>query len=362
MVNDRFIELLSKKLADEISPEELLEFNYLLGADDHLQRYHLLKDYWVSGEEEHANTGQLFNKLRAAINEAEPPAQIVDYIDNNKKKIGRIYSLGAVAALLLAFLSFGIYKYIIKSGFQSGKSTLELTETPSREKSKITLSDGTVVTLNSETTLKYPMDFSGKTREVYLNGEAFFDVAKDHEHPFIVHTGKMSIRVLGTAFNVKSYQNDVTSETTLIRGAIEVTLSDRPSDRIILKPNDKLVLKNTVPKKHIRSRRIVPYLRDDSTGTSYALTNLTYFKANDTTVVETSWVNNKLLFKDEDFGELANKMERWYGVKIKFKNEEVKDYRFTGVFENESVSQALSALQLIEQFSYKIKKETIYIY
>src|ERR1019366_6846207 len=110
-------------------------------------------------------------------------------------------------------------------------------KSPSRVKSKIVLSDGSVVTLNSETTLRYPAEFNGQTREVYLDGEAFFDVAKDHKHPFIVHAGKMNVRVLGTAFNIKSYANDATSETTLIRGAIEVTMSDRPSDRIILKPN-----------------------------------------------------------------------------------------------------------------------------
>jgi ferric-dicitrate binding protein FerR (iron transport regulator) len=96
--------------------------------------------------------------------------------------------------------------------------------------------------------------------------------------------------------------------------------------------------------------------------TKYALTNLTYFKSNDTTIVETSWVGNKLVFKDENFGELANQMERWYGVKIKFKNDNLKDYHFTGIFEKESVLQAMSALQMIEPFHYKVKNESVYIY
>jgi ferric-dicitrate binding protein FerR (iron transport regulator) len=103
-------------------------------------------------------------------------------------------------------------------------------------------------------------------------------------------------------------------------------------------------------------------MRSDTVYTNYALTTLTHFKSNDTTVVETSWVNNKLIFKDQEFKEIANQMERWYGVKIKFRNDNVKDYRFTGVFENENVMQALDALKLIESFSYKYKDETVYIY
>ncbi|HWZ04919.1 MAG TPA: FecR domain-containing protein, partial [Mucilaginibacter sp.] len=208
---------------------------------------------------------------------------------------------------------------------------------------------------------RYPPVFNGQTREVYLNGEAFFDVFKDHQHPFIVHAGKMNVKVLGTAFNIKSYANESRSETTLIRGAIEVTMSDRPSDRIILKPNEKLILNNTTIQKRGVTGNLTA-MRTDTVYSNYALTNLTHLKSNDTTVVETSWVNNKLIFKDQAFNEIANQMERWYGVKIAFRNESVKDYRFTGVFENESVIQALDALKLIENFNYKYKNETISIY
>jgi ferric-dicitrate binding protein FerR (iron transport regulator) len=269
---------------------------------------------------------------------------------------------GMAALLFLAAGSFAYYYYSSQHTLQAkGTRNIAVTKTPSRSKYKINLSDGSVVTLNSESVLKYPVSFSGPTREVYLNGEAFFNVTKDHTHPFIVHAGKMNIKVLGTAFNVKSYANDKNMETTLIRGAIEVTLSDRPSDRIILKPNEKLILNNSDLKRRQRSSESLAS-SSETNNINYSLTNLTHFRANDTTIVETSWVNNELVFKDEVFTDLANQMERWYGIKIKFKDTDAKDYRFTGVFVKENVIEAMNALKMIEPFNYKYKNETIYIY
>ncbi len=359
MVEERFIELLAKKLSDEVDTAELEELNFLLANnEDCKQQYKFFNNYWIQDQEQYSNSDKMFQRIKSKI---EIPVE-TDAIEIESEKPRQIPIFWrSIAAVLLLGVCFSIFYYYPHNANATPVANLQATKTPSRSKSRITLSDGSVVTLNSETVLKYPVSFEGPTREVYLNGEAFFDVAKDHKHPFIVHAGKMSIKVLGTAFNVKSYSNDKQSETTLIRGAIEVTLADRPSDVIILKPHDKLVLKSTTFKKYSRNKHLTVAI-PDSVNTNYALTNLTYLKSNDTTIVETSWVNNRLVFKDESFDVLANQMERWYGVKIKFKNSEVKDYRFTGVFEKESVTQALDALEMIDIFSYKLKNETVYIY
>lgn len=363
MVNDRFIELLTKKLSDEISEREEDELKYILVNDEECRKqYNFFKNYWAQGQEQYSNNDVMFRRIKSKIGIVEEDGVIVP---DGFKKIS-VFWRGVAAALLagVCFVAFYYSNYYNAASKKNPVAKLEVTKTPSRVKSKITLSDGTVITLNSETTLKYPPVFSGQTREVYLDGEAFFDVFKDHKHPFIVHAGKMNVKVLGTAFNIKSYASESRSETTLIRGAIEVTLADRPSDRIFLKPNEKLILnntKNTVMAKRGAYNNLIS-MRSDTVYTNYALTTLTHFKSNDTTVVETSWVNNKLIFKDQEFKEIANQMERWYGVKIKFRNDNVKDYRFTGVFENENVMQALDALKLIESFSYKYKDETVYIY
>jgi transmembrane sensor len=358
MVNERFIELLAKKLSDEIDESEADELKYILTNDEEcLQQHNLFKTYWVQDQEQFSNGEMMFRQIKSRIG-------ITEDIEDKEVKLRGIYRISlfwrSIAAVLLVGICLSVFYYRYASKTKS-VTNLEVTKTPSRSKSKIYLTDGSVVTLNSETVLRYPSSFDGPTREVYLNGEAFFNVAKDHKHPFIVHAGKMSIRVLGTAFNVKSYSSESQSETTLIRGAIEVTLSDRPSDRIILKPNEKLILNSTTIQQHIANSRSIA-APHDSVLSNYALTNLTHFKLNDTTIVETSWVNNKLVFKDEVFNDLANQMERWYGVKIKFKNESVKDYRFTGIFEKEGLTEALNALKMIEPFNYKYKNDAIYIY
>lgn len=357
MVNDRFIQLLTKKLSDEIDESELAELDYMLINDEECRRQHnFFKAYWAQDQEKYSNEELLFQRIR---NRITIPENLED--TDSKKTSNRKFPLfwrSIAAALMLGIGVFTYYRYAHRTPGNNNEGNIATTKTPSRTKSKIYLSDGSVVTLNSETVLRYPSSFAGPTREVYLNGEAFFNVKKDHAHPFIVHAGKMNIKVLGTSFNVKSYANDKNIETTLIKGAIEVTLSDRPSDRIILKPNEKLVLNNKTFNKPRANSLPAP----EESNTNYALTNLTHLRSNDTTIVETSWVNNELVFKDESFSDLANQMERWYGIKIKFKNSNTKDYRFTGVFVKENIIQALNALKLIEPFNYKYNNETVSIY
>lgn len=358
MVNDRFIQLLTKKLSDEIDESELAELNYMVISDEECRKqYNFFKNYWAQDEEKYSNEELLFQRIKNRITIQED----VDNTDDSKKGWIRRFPFfwrSLAAVLILGLGVFTYYRSVRHASAINKGGNIAVTKTPSRTKSKIYLSDGSVVTLNSETVLRYPSSFDGATREVYLNGEAFFNVKKDHAHPFIVHAGKMNIKVLGTSFNVKSYENDKNIETTLIKGAIEVTLSDRPSDRIILKPNEKLVLNN----KTFKRPRANSLPAAEENNTNYALTNLTHLRSNDTTIVETSWVNNELVFKDEAFSDLANQMERWYGIKIKFKNSNTKDYHFTGVFVKEDIVQALNALKLIEPFNYKYNNETVSIY
>lgn len=353
MLNERFIELLTKKLSEDINESESEELSYKIANDeDCCQQYNFFTNYWVQDQETYSNEELMFQRIKDKISVSNTPED-----DIRKPR----YVWMSIAAVLLLGICVSAYYYLSPDHSKTkAPGTISVTQTPSRSKSKIYLSDGSIVTLNSETVLRYPSSFSGSTREVYLNGEAFFNVAKDHKHPFIVHAGKMNIKVLGTAFNVRSYPNDKNIETTLIRGAIEVTLADRPSDRIILKPNEKLILNNTAFQKQGPNNNLNKPA--EHVNTNYSLTGLTHLKSNDTTIVETSWVNNQLVFKDEAFPDLTNQMERWYGVKFKFKNSDVKDYHFTGLFVKENLIQALNALKMVEPFDYKYKNETVYIY
>jgi transmembrane sensor len=280
---------------------------------------------------------------------------------------GRILRVAASIAGVLV-LGWGSYRLFQPSASQAPLAPIkavagnEVTARPGA-RTKLVLPDGTQVWLNSGSKLNYHGDFNIHDREVTLEGEAFFEVAKDPEHPFIVHADVINIKVLGTAFTVRSYPQDETTETTLLRGAIEVTRQDNPSTlRITLKPNEKLILSrhpSLQPRKDIIPAK--PDVVIAAPAPDIAIAAISN-NIPDSNKVETSWMYNKLVFNGDSFRELAEKMERWYDVKIVFKDESLYKYHFGGVFADETVEKALNALQLTAKFTYSINNNEIELY
>ena len=369
MENDRFVQLFTLKIIEELTEAEREELRVFLNENPSLRdRKEILDKFWKRKRVSTGANVAMFQKLMARI-EAEERLTNDLVISETEKSVISIkhfkrywYAAAATILLSLGVLAFYYNRPLLFDNQQVAVKWFQRTTKPAI-KAIIKLSDGTVVRLNSATTLRYPDSFTGKTREVYLDGEAYFDVHKDHLHPFIIHANKMNVRVLGTSFNVKSYKGEPLSETTLIRGSVEVTLKDRPSDRIILKPNEKLIVQNNIiAKRQPAITAKLSSLNSAGKGTNYSLTNLTYYPNNDKTIVETSWVQNKLVFTDKDFEELSTQLERWYGVQFIFKNDAAKTHRFSGIFEKESLSEALYALKIITPFKYRIANNTVYIY
>lgn len=343
MTDQRFTELLSRKLSDDILADEEQELMLLLAEnEEYKNEYEALNGYFQEETEEPVSLS--FERIKERIQPAAAPVKTI------KRSLMTIYRIAAV--LLLGILSFTAYRF-----FQSKRSTDQLISgslnklsSAGKKQAKIVLTDGTEVILNAESELKYPASFNGETREVYLSGEAFFEVAKDKKHPFIVHTEKMAVKVLGTAFDLKSYKNDPATEATLIHGSIQITLNAEPENKIMLKPEEKFVLTHAAEGKK-------------ETAANYNITPFRYFNAEDkNSLIETSWMNNKLVFKNETFAVLSLNMSRWYGVEFVFKSEKLKQNKFTGIFEKESLTEALKALQLIAPFEYKTEGKTIYLY
>ena len=228
-------------------------------------------------------------------------------------------------------------------------------------KTSVTLPDGTKVWINAGSKLTYGNDFGNTLREVNLTGEAFFDVTHNAEKPFIIHTSKMDIKVLGTEFNVRCYPDEKKIETSLIRGRIEVTLKNKPDKKIYLVPNEKLVLINDdiveMPDSKINRSKEVGIIKVPE---EMIINHLTY-QTIDSSIVETSWVENKLEFVGETFEDVAKKMEKWYSVNITVADENLKQVHLTGSFENETIDQALKALQITTPFIYTNNQHNIII-
>jgi ferric-dicitrate binding protein FerR (iron transport regulator) len=254
----------------------------------------------------------------------------------------------AVAAMFITGLFFTINYFI-----NTPEKTDKYFETAYGEKKNIQLPDGTNVTMNAGSKIRIKDKYGIGTRDIYLEGEAFFEVKHDSIHPFVVHTAAMDVKALGTSFNVKAYREDGTTETSLITGIIEVTLKQNNNSRLLLYPNQKIAWQR-------HKERIVNINTNQAPKTEgvAAMDNLTGSQEglSPADIKEISWKENKLVFDDEEFGNIAKLLERWYGAKITFSDNSLLKYRFTGIFENEDLTKVLDFLKESKNFNYTIER------
>ena len=159
-----------------------------------------------------------------------------------KKKWFPLLTAACIVAVIVTLFTKNVFT---KHTIPKQTTTNEVT-TNNGSKSKLVLPDGSTVWLNADSKLTYEKDFGPAGREVSLEGEAYFDVKKMPGVPFIIHTKVIQVKVVGTAFNVKSYSDEPTTETSLVRGQVEITVNKRPGDKYILLPNNKLVVANNI--------------------------------------------------------------------------------------------------------------------
>ena len=234
-------------------------------------------------------------------------------------------------------------------------------------RSFIELPDGSKLWMNAGSRVQYMSPFSDGNRELTLSGEAYFDVKHDPAHPFVIHTGKLDVRVLGTTLNVRAYPDDSLTETTLIKGKVEVEFTNHTHTAVLLQPSEKLIV--TTGTNHPEPLVI--------TNASPSATPAAVVKAQvvpkvvtapivpdstDGTIEETSWVENKLVFRKEPFAQLALKLERWYNVRIRFDNDKYRMDELTGTFKDQRIDEVMRALQLTSSFHYRILGDTIHIW
>lgn len=368
---ERIWNLMARKFSGDATPEELAELELLL-LQSPRENYsmEILHDLWNSKPE--LNRLYAENKYKELVLRMKHSG--IDegrFTDNNEQvcvshftkrtnRSGR-WIFGVASLLTIGLTVFFLLQKNNAHNNIGHSETLVKNEIHTKygSKTNIVLPDGTRVWLNAGSKMSYNNDYGIKIREVNLAGEAYFDVVKNPEKPFIIHTGKINIKVLGTAFNVSCYPEEKNTVTSLVRGSLEVTMKDR-QEKIILKPNEKLIVSNNesiaVKTDQSLPGKIIPAMQ----GNIFELSRLSVL-SKDNSIVETSWVNNKLVFRSESFEDLAIKMERWYGVVINFKEEKLKAKKFTGIFERESIGQALTALQLTTKFNYRINRDSVFI-
>lgn len=261
---------------------------------------------------------------------------------------GWYFYLGSTAAAILIAIAF---LYFYKPAFFEAKKEPALVHFSSGKalRKTIILKDGSVVTLAKESAIRLGEGFNSSNREIWLNGAAFFDVKHDAMHPFVVHTTFNDIKVLGTTFNVKAYADSALMETALIQGMVQVASKKYPGYFVVLKPNQKLSMLNSPAKTAI-----------SKPGAEYRVSEL---KQNPAAPVpeEIAWVRKRLDIDNLPLVVIAQRLQEWYGITIIITGEEVKNYRYSGVFENETILKTLEALQLSYPFHFEVEGDRIYI-
>ena len=260
-----------------------------------------------------------------------------DIIRSGKKRFTINFSslrteLIKIAAVVAITLGCG-YIYF-QSSIEKDLMAMQTISVPAGQRINITLSDGTNVWLNARTSIKYPVVFSKKNRQVILDGEAYFEVARNEKKPFIVQTDKYNVEVLGTKFDVDAYSETGEFETTLMSGSVRVASADDPDHTLVLKPNSKVYLDNG--KLHVTSvDDYNPY----------------------------RWREGLICFKNESFIAIMKDFEKYYGLTIHVKNKDVLKYVYTGKFrQTDGVDYALRVLQKDIKFSYQRDDENQMIY
>ncbi len=368
MSTERIWELMARKLADEASEEELGELEQLLRTHPELHfPVQSVTDLWHQEaqpsdvETLHTSYQQHIARMQEmGIMIGQAPDDNALLLEGSRKpsRSRYIWSTAAGAAMItVACFFYWGFQTTTETASPTGKSPTSEITTRQGSRTKVQLPDGTRVWLNAGSKLTYDKEFNGALREVTLTGEGYFDVVRNEKKPFIIHTEKMDVKVLGTQFNVKSYPDDKATEAALIHGSIEVSLKDRHSQKIILKPNEKIVVANRDTFTAVSN---APRAQKENLEPLVTIRHLTYQKK-DSTVIETSWVENKLVFEDESFKDLALKIERWYGVAIQFTDERIAALRFTGVFEEETIEDVMRALKITASFNYRFQGKTIII-
>ncbi|MGO4294662.1 FecR family protein [Chitinophaga sp. RAB17] len=265
------------------------------------------------------------------------------------------YYFRVAASYTLPFLIGGGLVYAWSSLKKENSNNAMVTVTsPKGATTKIELSDGTEVWLNAGSKLQYAQSYNLRGREVKLEGEAFFKVHTNAQKPFTVRASDLRILALGTSFNVKAYPEDKTVVTTLVDGEVKIDGSKTTTPfGLMMKPHQHVVYKKPLTTNDSEHMKIPASNGDSSTAAPIESREV------NNTEIYTAWKDGNWIVAAQTMEELAVTMERRFNVKVIFKEQELKEYRFSGTFRQETLEQVLNILKLTAPLKYTIDKGVV---
>ncbi len=282
----------------------------------------------------------------------------------NKKKVPFYRKWIQVAAAAIILIISGYFSFhLVNKQLVADKAghPVSTFHVPYGSKSVIDLQDGTRVWLNSGSTLGQSIDFGSTNRDVYLQGEAYFEVRSGHGKPFRVHTKEYVIHVTGTSFNVRAYNDEMITETTVIEGSVNIFLRNeniKNNDSIKLEANQMLTIRSLPAEPDEFPVFEDPLPENERLRIIADVTTLDSNRPADAVI---SWKDNRWNIRSEKLEDLAKKIERRYNVRIILNDPEIKEYIFSGAFRDESLEQVIRAISASASLDYKITDRNVHI-
>ncbi len=296
---------------------------WINSSDDARKDFYKLKNIYAlsAGLSDHSELPELDDDYRH-VRQNLPGSKSKTMIALLKQSL----KYAAVVSITLLAVYFSD-KYTTQEPLEETASLFHQIIVPMGQISEFTFADGTRVWLNSGTILRFPENF-GNARDLQLDGEAYFEVTKNVEKPFVVRAGAQQVKVFGTSFNIRSYGDLDYIETTLVEGSLGISTTNFETIDM-LSPGEQMRISENGSNKVIRKVDTLPY---------------------------EAWKEGKLIFRNKSLGEIAIDLERWYNVKISFNDSEIKNFRFSGtILKYKPIDQILEAIKLTSPIRFTIQ-------
>ncbi len=314
------LDLLQRFFNNKYSQDDYFRLKKMV-LDEDKELVELMAEHWENFALDNTRQKKDLSVILSDINSRQKKRSIQN---DHFSKIIKYYSRIA-AILMLPLLLLSAILILQLNQYLKQKDVYVEVNSPSGSRTALNLPDGSLVWLNGNSRIRYPVDF-GEDRHVEVKGEAFFHVHSDKEHPFLVKANEIMVRATGTEFDVSAYEDDPEVSVILKEGKVAV-----------LDVNQSLL-------KEMEAGYQLKYDRQTSSA-NYRQVNAENYSG---------WINGRLIFENAPMSEVIRRMSRWYGVRIKVKDEELLNLHFKATFTNESLEEALKLLQSTATFHYRI--------
>jgi ferric-dicitrate binding protein FerR (iron transport regulator) len=293
---------------------------------------------------------RIFQSIRKLIAEQQATSRTI----NLRFNWARIAALIVVAFVLGGTLSY----FLLTPKVKPAESFCEVTA-PLGSTSEIVLPDSSRVWLNAGSKLRYSTSFNQKDRMLYLEGEGYFKVAKNKLLPFVVDAFGFEVKAVGTEFNVKAYQEDAIIETTMVEGKVTLQHSSEDIlDGVYLTPNQKATF---YKKEEYVTVEVLKKIEEKKEELNYIPEHRLVIAPRIDPKSIVSWKENRLIIEREQLGDLAEKLSRKYNFNFEFRSEDIKQIKFTGTLEDETLQQVMNAIKITSPIDYEIVGKTVII-